>query len=366
MPKIPLFELTFGTTIILGALLLLVHAFDGWSGSSSSTASSTPYTTTRNLNHNFTLDPLSQSGYWSPQTSQMNFCEEDYIITLYIAEFFNTISNVAYLYWAVVTLPCSSSPWKIWTWPLTHISLVTIGLTSALFHVALHHHGQLLDESSMYLLCASMDFPLWTTPKAVLAAPLRRMAFGVVLSVTCAAVIVFAFVRGGADFGVHSMLFCALLAGLWPRCMYLISKVQDDERKKGLTRTFRMGAGCFVVGFVIWCVDCFGCMELRGMRGWLVDLLPTGVGRVLGAVLEGHAWWHLLTAVGAGKFVALTHQLTSDRELLGEHKVMTDGAGVASVSGVNGAAMNGNGHIKKRGVNGAVMNGNGDIKKRAK
>ena len=229
-----------------------------------------------------------------------------------------------------------------------NISLVTIGVTSALFHATLHHHEQLLDESSMYLLTASIDFPLWTTPKSVLSAPLRRMIFGVALIIISAAIIVLAFVQGGADFGIHSMFFVALLTGLWPRCMYLIAKEQDEKEKKRLTTAFRVGAGCFVLGFVIWCVDCYGCKELRGMRGWLVELLPTVMGRVLGALLEGHAWWHVLTAVGAGKFVSLTHELTSRLELAEEHKAIADHAGVASVSGVDGVAINGNGNLKKR------------------
>jgi len=35
-------------------------------------------------------------GIWGPPTSSANFCEEDYDVTRYIAEFMNSATNLSY------------------------------------------------------------------------------------------------------------------------------------------------------------------------------------------------------------------------------------------------------------------------------
>lgn len=41
-------------------------------------------------------DPLAHLGVWSPPNSRANFCEEDYVITFVLAEFVNSLTNLAY------------------------------------------------------------------------------------------------------------------------------------------------------------------------------------------------------------------------------------------------------------------------------
>lgn len=47
-------------------------------------------------NLRFDGDPHAHSGFWGPPTSACNFCEEDYAVTRYVAEFINTLTNLAY------------------------------------------------------------------------------------------------------------------------------------------------------------------------------------------------------------------------------------------------------------------------------
>lgn len=43
-----------------------------------------------------------KSGYWGPVTSTMDWCESNYVVTEYVAEFYNSISNIGYLTWALM------------------------------------------------------------------------------------------------------------------------------------------------------------------------------------------------------------------------------------------------------------------------
>ena len=41
-------------------------------------------------------------GYWGPATATLDWCESNYVVSYYIAEFYNTLSNAAYLIAALV------------------------------------------------------------------------------------------------------------------------------------------------------------------------------------------------------------------------------------------------------------------------
>ncbi|RMD41718.1 hypothetical protein DV735_g3423, partial [Chaetothyriales sp. CBS 134920] len=191
----------------------------------------------------------------------MNFCEEDHVVTFAIAEFINTVSNLAYIYFA----------------------LVLLGLSSGVYHATLKHYNQIWDETGMYLLVASMDWYIYSFPGAVFSGRVAKPVYTLVLWGSCAAVVVLNFLdTRGADFGLHTILFIALLSALWPRTLWLISERRRLERD-GLLAP--------------------GAVSLRALRH--------RVGLPLAWLLECHGWWHVLTAVGAGVFVDLTNLFSS-------------------------------------------------------
>lgn len=55
------------------------------------------------------------------------------------------------------------------------------------------------------------------------------------------------------------------------------------------------GIALFLIGFSIWILDNTFCHHLRNTRNTI--LLPWA------AVLEGHAWWHIFTGLGAYYFI---------------------------------------------------------------
>jgi dihydroceramidase len=267
------------------------------------------------ITHNFTGDPLSSSGFWAPQTSAANFCEIDYNVSHYIAEFINTLSNLAYIWQAVITLPSSQRgggrELALWNWPISNLALVLVGLGSGAFHLTLLHEAQIVDESGMYAIVGALDYRLWTHG----ASPLETLSLGLLLAGAVFGVIGWNFTQGDgkADTAVHLVLFIALLTALWPRALYMIKK-QSRERKattgsKGkdevagkLMREFKLGVVYFFSGFGLWLIDGGFCHGLRDIRAV--------IGMPLAWLLEFHGWWHLLTAMGAGQFVWVARELT--------------------------------------------------------
>jgi len=99
-------------------------------------------------------------GFWGKPTSTLDWCEENYIQSPYIAEFWNTITNLSMILPALVGL---------WNWHKFHLemrylmaylALLLVGVGSLLFHGTLLYSMQLLDELPMLILAAFLLFPL--------------------------------------------------------------------------------------------------------------------------------------------------------------------------------------------------------------
>src|SRR5258706_3964253 len=101
------------------------------------------------------VEPMYQvkNGYWGIIDSTIDWCEPNYIITVYIAEFFNTISSLPMVLWAFLGffltrkyVNCESR------FSFAFLMLGLVGLGSVAFHGTLRYHYQLLDEIPMLLM----------------------------------------------------------------------------------------------------------------------------------------------------------------------------------------------------------------------
>ncbi|KAK3052189.1 hypothetical protein LTR09_006781 [Extremus antarcticus] len=83
--------------------------------------------------------------FWGAPSSHMNFCEEDYIVTTYIAEFFNTLTNLTYRMFidaldspGIIRAKRNNSIFDIATIP--YWGLIGVGVASAAYHTVLNYH----------------------------------------------------------------------------------------------------------------------------------------------------------------------------------------------------------------------------------
>lgn len=106
----------------------------------------------------------TSDGIWSPHTATIDWCEANYEVTKYIAEFWNTVSNLVMIllptygvYWSWThsefARKHSTSSRALFVVPtsivLCNIGLVLVGVGSWLFHMTLLYPAQLLDEIPM-------------------------------------------------------------------------------------------------------------------------------------------------------------------------------------------------------------------------
>ncbi|GLA50348.1 hypothetical protein AnigIFM63604_006403 [Aspergillus niger] len=94
----------------------------------------------------------SPSPFWGPSTSHANFCEEDYVVTRYIAEFINTLTNLVYIFYAIYGIRhLHRQSNKDVFRALPYWGLMGVGIASAAFHMNLKYHTQMMDDVSMLL-----------------------------------------------------------------------------------------------------------------------------------------------------------------------------------------------------------------------
>ena len=82
--------------------------------------------------------------FWGPPDVSVSFCEDKYVVSNYIAEYYNTMSALSYV---IVGLIFSRTRLK----RLSKIIMI-LGIGTALLHGTLRFYGQWLDEISMLIL----------------------------------------------------------------------------------------------------------------------------------------------------------------------------------------------------------------------
>ncbi|KAI9222021.1 ceramidase-domain-containing protein [Blastocladiella britannica] len=88
-------------------------------------------------------------GYWSPVTASVDWCETNYAVTPYIAEFFNATSNIFPILAGIALFLRARSLGLAARFQLAPLFLVLVGLGSAGFHGTLLYGPQLGDELPM-------------------------------------------------------------------------------------------------------------------------------------------------------------------------------------------------------------------------
>ncbi|RHZ68533.1 ceramidase [Aspergillus thermomutatus] len=235
--------------------------------------------------------PPSKAGYWSPVTSTLNWCEEDYYATIYSAEIVNSLTNLLFMW---------------------------LGLKGIR-----NYPMQLVDELSMIYTTCLMCYASFSY--------LRPLGFRIFLAIalTSLAVFITLYYHYLQDPVFHQNAYALLTTVVVLRSMYTMEvtlrpswrhSTEEDRlarEKKGLpvpskehqhhenvrdlktlkTMWFMVayGLSMFLGGFLIWSLDNHFCSTIRGWR--------RAVGLPWGIFLEGHGWWHLMTGTGAYLYI---------------------------------------------------------------
>ena len=98
----------------------------------------------------------NRSGYWGEKTANTNWCEEDYVVTSYIAEFGNTVSSLFVVFFGLYGL-VKHAAWVETRYVVSFVFFIIVGFGSVAFHATLWRTTQLFDELPM-LWCNGVFF----------------------------------------------------------------------------------------------------------------------------------------------------------------------------------------------------------------
>ncbi|XP_028405611.1 alkaline ceramidase 3-like [Dendronephthya gigantea] len=225
-------------------------------------------------------DPsVDHVGVWGIPTSTLDWCEENYLVTEYVAEFWNTITN----YFMVVPpllamLRCYQLGYDT-RFLLSFLSFMGIGIGSTLFHATLQYKMQLLDELPMIYCTNIMLYCVLACDNEP-----RKKNFGLKIFLMMFSIIV----------TVIYIVFVNPLIFQWVYGLsvaFLIVSTVSSARKHKVSQKYSSWALlCYGIGFILWNIDNVFCTRVRYFRGlipWPFDALG-----------QLHGWWHCLAAFG--------------------------------------------------------------------
>ncbi|ORZ24135.1 ceramidase [Absidia repens] len=118
-------------------------------------------------------------GYWGPVTSSVDWCEENYKYSFYIAEFWNTLSSFAMIVLGLLGILVHHRTLG-WRLACGYFMIMVVGVGSVLFHGTLQYKHQMWDEIPMVWTASYM---LWVLLQDNGYEPLR---YGIGISLYCA------------------------------------------------------------------------------------------------------------------------------------------------------------------------------------
>ncbi|KAF9644660.1 alkaline phytoceramidase, partial [Thelephora ganbajun] len=175
-------------------------------------------------------------------------------------------------------------------YPIGFLGVAVVGIGSFAFHASLLYEAQLADELPMVVVASYSLFILSDSRKGfdfdAGRGVIPLVAFNTLFPIS------YAIYRNPI---YHQTVFATLMACIVLRTLYLIhsdiSKNVPPVAKKRMGKIYQTGLLTFLTGFAIWNLDNIYCntlTEWKNAIGWPIAFL-----------LEGHSWWHALTAIGS-------------------------------------------------------------------
>ncbi|TPX32844.1 hypothetical protein SmJEL517_g04120 [Synchytrium microbalum] len=201
-------------------------------------------------------------GYHGVVTSTVDWCEENYIVSFYVAEYWNAISNMVFFVFVAIGLYSCRACKSEWRFVTAYLSLGIVGAGSTLFHGTLLYEFQLADELPMvYGMAAFVYCTLQMWP------PERHSAI-LAISITLFCAVITVWYLTTRNFLVFAVAFFAelMIAAIAP--IFYIRRLANTHLKEAtrLGWLFATSIGAFAFAFALWIVDNTQCSVLRDWR----------------------------------------------------------------------------------------------------
>jgi len=223
---------------------------------------------------------MSASGFWGLPSANVDWCEQNYTDSHFVAEFYNTLSSIPMVLWGAFGVWQAIRFRLFFRFKLCFALFGMVGVGSTAFHMTLLYSCQLLDELPMILGTLVMVYIILSMQSARTSAhPIiqRVFAWGLVLYAALTCLFMASFVKSPLPMNVSYVCLVLLL---------IVRAVQIRRNTKDAYTRFWVSAALlsYLSGGVAWLIERFTC----------APGLPT---QYL------HSVWHLLAGYGTYTFI---------------------------------------------------------------
>jgi len=222
------------------------------------------------------------NGYWGKPSANIDWCEDNYAVSPYIAEFYNALSSTSYLITSVV------GAWLTLKYKLEQRFLVCftaifiMGAGSIAFHATLLRTTQILDEIPLIFSALTFIYILGTMEDEIYEKDLelrewknRKLGCMLIAIGLAISAVYFIFPENPAILqGAFVVLVCYVT---WTT-FYTYMKFRVDTRYPEAKQLLEVAMFSFMIACLLWLIEPRVCHSV----GWL----------------NLHAWWHLLSCYG--------------------------------------------------------------------
>ena len=195
--------------------------------------------------------------YWGTPDVSVSFCENKYVVSDYIAEYYNTMSALSYV---IVGLIFYKTKLK----KLSKI-IILLGIGTALLHSTLRFYGQWLDEIAMLIL------------SFYIIQEIRQMRFGITTSELYLTLLIFPYFLFERYFYYFFIVFSSLQV-----YTYVISRKNYDECTREVYYLVKAYSVVLVLSSIFWLCDQLFCDYVKEYQLHAVWHVGTALALFLG------------------------------------------------------------------------------------
>eukprot|EP00045_Choanoeca_perplexa_P002222 m.23494 g.23494 ORF g.23494 m.23494 type:complete len:280 (-) comp11390_c0_seq1:41-880(-) len=219
--------------------------------------------------------------YWGPMTTTLDWCEENYVVSLRIAEFWNTVSNVWLMLPAIIGMITAYSKGMERRFIVAYAGVACMGLGSWIFHMTLVWEGQLLDElpmvySACFLIFNIVDYEYTDSSS-------RNRVVGFLSAYAITVTVVYVYTRVATFHQTAYTLMVLVIA------YYSYKRVRAEPFREARA-LFKYSLVSILLAYVLWNIDVYACDSVKRARAWAGPFAP---------LFQLHAWWHFGTGVSS-------------------------------------------------------------------
>ncbi|KAF4632036.1 hypothetical protein G7Y89_g6090 [Cudoniella acicularis] len=185
--------------------------------------------------HPASLNRADMFRKWLPEAEGES--RTDYIVTAYIAEFINTLTNLVYIYYAYHGIKGNSNRRDAILRNLPYLGIAAVGLGSGIFHATMKNYTQWCDDLSMLLAVATVTHRVFTFDKSIT----YTVTSGLILTTLMTTFSVWHCVTD--ELIMHSVLFGIMIAMVGIKTRSIIkARVSDPVVQRDVTNMATWGA----------------------------------------------------------------------------------------------------------------------------